>query len=82
MSNIRNSLFTIKFKLSGNERKLSRMDSDEVCAFYEEKEVAYVSYEGRYVCTAYYSRTNDSLEISNNNPLSLHFKEVIEGLMN
>lgn len=80
MSNFNNSSFNIKFNGTGNERTLSRMDSDEVKEFLTN--VGRVTYEGNFICAAYWDKTSDCLEISHENEKSLHLKEVIENLMN
>lgn len=79
MPKFSNSLFNIKFNETHNERRLSRMDKDEVEAFLEQ--VGRVTYNGQFVCTAYWDKTLDCLEISHENEHSLHFKSVIEALM-
>lgn len=76
--NIRNSLFNISFK--DHERRLSRMDSDEVKSFLDHR-VVRVTYDGKYVCVAYWCPIADCLEVSNEDELTLHFKEVITDLM-
>lgn len=80
MSNFNNSSFNIKFNGTGHERTLSRMDSDEVKEFLTN--VGRVTYEGNFICAAYWCVVNDSLDISHENEHSLHFKSVVEGLMN
>ena len=80
MSNFNNSSFNIKFNGTQNERTLSRMDSDEVKEFLTN--VGRVTYEGNFICAAYWCAVNDSLDISHENEHSLHFKSVVEGLMN
>ena len=80
MSNFNNSSFNIKFHSTGNERTLSRMDTDEVKEFLIN--VGRVTYDGQFVCVAYWDDTSDSLDISHENEKSLHFKKIIEGLMN
>ena len=77
MPNLRNSLFNISFK--DKERRLSRMDKDEVMSFLEH--IARVTYDGKFVCTAYWCPINDMLEVSNEDELTMHFKEVITDLM-
>ena len=80
MSNFNNSSFNIKFVGTGNERTLSRLDTDEVKEFLTN--VGRVTYEGNFVCAAYWCEVSDSLDISHENEHSLHFKSVIEDLMN
>ena len=80
MSNFNNSSFNIKFNGTGNERTLSRMDSDEVKEFLTN--VGRVTFQGQFICAAYWCAVNDSLDISHENEHSLHFKSVVEGLMN
>ena len=79
MSNFNNSSFNIRFVSTGNERRLSRMDSDEVKEFLTN--VGRVTYEGEFVCAAYWCYITDSLDISHENEKSLHFKKIIEDLM-
>ena len=80
MSNFNNSLFNIKFNGTGNERTLSRMDSDEVKEFLTN--VGRVTYEGNFICAAYWCDITDCLDISHECEASLHLKEVVEDLMN
>ena len=79
MSNFNNSSFSIKFNGTGNERTLSRMDTDEVKEFLTN--VGRVTFQGQFICAAYWCAVNDSLDISHENEHSLHFKSVIEDLM-
>lgn len=80
MPDFNNTDFNIKFVGSGDERTLSRMDEDEVKRFLTE--VGRVSHKGKFVCAAYWCDINDYLDISHENEQSLHFKSVIEDLMN
>lgn len=80
MSNFNNSSFKIKFVGTGNERILSRMDSDEAKAFLTS--VGRVTFQDKFICAAYWCEVSDSLDISHENEHSLHFKSVIEDLMN
>lgn len=78
MPNFSNSLFNIKFT-SGKERTLSRMDSDEAKEFLED--IGRVTYQGQFVCAAYWCDITNSLDISHENELSTHLKKTIEALM-
>lgn len=79
MSKFNNTKFNIKFVSTGNERRLSRMDSDEVKAFLTN--VGRVTYEGEFICAAYWCDITDCLIISHESEASLYFKEIIEDLM-
>lgn len=79
MSKFNNTKFNIRFVSTGDERTLSRMDSDEVKRLINE--VARVTYEGEFICAAYWCDITDSLDISHENEASLYFKENIEDLM-
>ena len=78
MSNFRNSLFNIRFP--DKERTLSRMDKDEVKSFLDH--AARVTYKGEFVCAAYWCPISDTLEVSHDNELTTHFKQIIIDLMN
>lgn len=79
MSNFNNSSFNICFVSTGDERTLSRLDTDEVKRLINE--AARVTYEGKFVCAAYWCDITDSLDISHENEKSLHFKGIVEDLM-